>query len=306
MTSRPVTPGHSKGAKLQPSLLPNVFAIMKYMKFGAHVSIAGGIENAPLNAAKIGCEVFQFFSRSPRGGQPTYTEKSIELFKQNFKKTKITECYIHTPYYINLASANNRIRYGSISAIREELEIGTKLGVKYVMTHLGSAKDFGEEKSITLVAEALDKILDGYGGTTELLIENSAGSGEIIGDKFEEIGVIIKKMKNKTVGVCFDTCHAFASGYDLRTKEELEETLTEFNKRIGLPKLKLFHLNDSKTELGSNKDRHEDIGHGLLEFESFKLIVRHSSLKKINAIIETPGEHLDYNETLKLLRSVRK
>jgi deoxyribonuclease-4 len=276
------------------------------MLFGAHVSIAGGIENAPLNAAKIGCEVFQFFSRSPRGGQPTFTEKSIELFKQNCQKTKITECYIHTPYYINLASANNRIRYGSISAIRDELEIGTKLGVKYVMTHLGSAKDFGEEKSIDLVAEALNKILDGYNGTTELLIENSAGSGEIIGDKFEEISAIIKKIKNKTVGICFDTCHAFASGYDLRTLTSLNKILKNFDQTIGLSKLKLFHLNDSKTELGSNKDRHEDIGHGLLGLESFKLIARHPSLKKINSIIETPGEHISYNETLNLLRSLHK
>ncbi|MEK7159169.1 MAG: deoxyribonuclease IV [Patescibacteria group bacterium] len=275
------------------------------MLFGAHVSIAGGIENAPLNAAKIGCEVFQFFSRSPRGGNPTYTEKSIKLFHENFKKSEIKECYIHTPYYINLASANNRIRYGSISAIRDELEIATKLGVKYVMTHLGSAKDFGEEKSIELVAEALDKILNGYIGTTELLIENSAGSGNIIGGKFEEISDIIKKMKNKSVGICFDTCHAFASGYDLRTASGLVETLKYFDRAIGLDRLRMFHFNDSKTDLGTNKDRHEDIGEGLISIEPFKQLVRHPGFENLNAIIETPGEKLSYKETLILLKSLR-
>jgi len=273
------------------------------MLFGAHVSTAGGIENAPTNAHKIGAEVFQFFDRSPRGGKPTYTDKSVSSFKENMTKYKIAECYIHTPYYINLASAENRIRFGSISVIREELESASRLGARYVMTHLGSAKDFTDKQALGLVVDGINKILDSYTGMAELLIENSAGAGKIIGDTFEEIGFIIKKIKSKNVGVCLDTCHAFASGYDFRTKKALTETLKLFDKHIGLDKLKLFHLNDSKTELGSHKDRHADIGFGFLKEQAFAAIASSPALENVNAVLETPEENLTYAETIKLLKS---
>jgi len=275
------------------------------MLFGAHVSTAGGIENAPENAHKIGAAVFQFFDRSPRGGKPTFTGQSVEAFKANMKKYKIAECYVHTPYYINLASAENRIRFGSIAVIREELESASRLGAKYVMTHLGSAKDFSDKEALALVADGINKILDGYAGSTELLIENSAGAGQIIGDEFEEIGFIIKKIKMKNVGVCLDTCHAFASGYDFRTRAAANMTLKQFDKHIGLNKLKLFHLNDSKTELGSHKDRHADIGFGFLKQAAFAAIVKHPKLKNINAVIETPEENLSYGETIAKLKNMR-
>lgn len=274
------------------------------MIFGAHVSTAGGIENAPENAHKIGAAVFQFFDRSPRGGKQTYTDKSVIAFKQNMAKYKIQECYIHTPYYINLASAENRIRYGSISVIRDELESASRLGAEYVMTHLGSAKDFTDEEALALVVDGINKILDGYAGTAELLIENSAGAGQIIGDTFEEIGFIIKKIKSKNVGVCLDTCHAFASGYDFRTAKAVDETLKQFDKHIGLDKLKLFHLNDSKAELGSHRDRHADIGFGFLKEPAFAAIVNHPALKSVNAVIETPEEEINYEKTIKLLKNL--
>lgn len=274
------------------------------MLFGAHVSTAGGIENAPINAHKIGAVVFQFFDRSPRGGKPTYTDKSVVAFKRNMTKCKIQECYIHTPYYINLASAENRIRYGSISVIREELESATRLGARYVMTHLGSAKDFTDKEALELVVDGVNKILDDYTGTAELLIENSAGAGQIIGDTFEEIGFIIKKIKSKNVGVCLDTCHAFASGYDFRTAKAVDETLKQFDKHIGLDKLKLFHLNDSKTELGSHKDRHADIGFGFLKEAAFAAIAKQAKLRNINAVIETPEEQLTYAKTIQKLKTM--
>lgn len=273
------------------------------MLFGVHVSIAGGIENAPENAAETGCDVFQMFSRSPRGGQPMYTAVSFPKFKANMKKFKQKECYIHTPYYINLASANNRIRYGSISAIHAELDVGSKINARHVMTHLGSAKDFPQKEAMKLVIDGINKIFENYHGTTELLLEISAGSGQIIGDTFEELGEVLKKIKNKNVGVCFDTCHAFASGYDLRTKKSIDATLADFDKHIGLDKLKLLHLNDSMVDFNSKKDRHADIGKGKLGEEAIKLIINHPKLKNLNAILETPGEDPDYKTSLKLLRS---
>jgi len=262
------------------------------MKIGAHVSIAGGIQNAPRNAAKQGCECFQFFSRSPRGGGvKDLTEKEIKEFKINCKKHQLTDYYIHTPYYINLASTNNRIKHGSINACREELERGSQLNVKYIMTHLGSAGERTEKDALKETVRSIDRILDGYTGTTKFLIEMSAGAGKIMGDTFDEIAYILKNIKNKDVGVCFDTAHAFASGYDLRTKTAVIKTLTEFNKIIGLDKLKLMHINDSKTEFGSHKDRHEHLGKGYIGIDGFKSLIKHPKLQKINFIIETPKEN---------------
>jgi len=196
------------------------------MKLGAHVSIAGGIFKAPLNAKKLGCETFQIFSRSPRGGMPPeITDNIVEQFKNNMEQADIKNFYIHAPYFINLASDKPRIAKGSIEILRSELERGNKLGAVGVMFHMGSAKDFGSTKSLKMAIDAINEILENYDGKTLLLIENSAGAGEILGDKFDEIGFIIKKIKNKAkIGVCLDTCHMFASGYDMRDKKSLGKT----------------------------------------------------------------------------------
>lgn len=259
------------------------------MKLGGHVSIAGGVQNAPLRAAEKGFEVFQMFSRSPHGGKKQeLTKEVIKEFKNNFKAGGFDEFYIHAPYFINFASTNPRIYNGSISAIRDELERGSLLGANYVIFHPGSGKDAGREKGIELIAKGLDKVLAGYTGSTELLIENAAGAGEIMGDTFEEIAAIMKKMKHKNIGVCFDTCHAFASGYDLRTKAGVNKVIKNFDKIIGLNKLKMFHFNDSKKELNSNRDRHEVIGDGFIGKECFETLINHPKLKNVNATLETP------------------
>lgn len=284
------------------------------MFFGAHISIAGGIELAPERAGKLGCEVFQTFSRSPQGGPASkLTPEIVKKFKAGVKKYKLQEHYIHTPYYINLGSTNNRIYYGSISVIRDELERGTLLGSRYVMTHLGSAKGVGVKKAIAMVAQGLVKILSDYHGSTELLIEISAGSGEIIGDTFEEIAAVIesseKKLKRKNVlGVCFDTQHAFASGYDLKTPEALKQTLNKFDKTIGLKRLKMSHLNDSKTDIGSHVDRHENIGKGKLGLSAFETIIKELRLKNVNLILETPRDEKgsEIKDELRFLKNLRK
>jgi len=274
------------------------------MYIGAHVSIAGGIYNAPLNAAQSGCECFQMFTRSPQGGQAQVLDKKIvDEFKLNCRKNKIFNYYVHTPYYINLASANNRIRFGSSSVIREDLERGSLLGAKALMTHLGSAKDYSEKQAFKKVVEGIKRILTGYKGQTQFLIENSAGAGKIIGDSFREIGRIIKALPEFDIGVCFDTCHAFVSGYDLRTKEVVEKTLKQFDKEIGLSKLKLIHANDTKSDLGSHIDRHEHIGRGKIGQEGFIALLHHSYLKNIDFILETPiKKGVDNVKVLKKLR----
>ena len=277
------------------------------MLFGAHVSVAGGVQNAPINAAAIGCEVFQIFTRSPQGGNiPELTDQNIKEFLENCKKYKQKEWYVHTPFFINFASATPRIKHASIFVVREELERASLLKAKYLMTHLGSYKDLGKEKGLLQVVDSLDKMLMGYKGETKFLIEISAGSGEIIGDTFEEIAEIIHhpKLKKYKIGVCFDTQHAFASGYDLRNELAVKKTFTEFDKVIGLENLKLLHCNDSLTECGSHKDRHAHIGQGLIGESGFEAIIKNKKLKDINFILET--EHDLVVEDLKLLKKIRK
>ncbi len=281
------------------------------MYFGAHVSIAGGIQNAPKRALDLGCEVFQIFSRSPRGGKaPELTSDVVLDFKNNLKKYKQKEFYIHTPYYINLGSKNNRIYHGSISVLKEELERGSKLGAKYLMTHLGSAKDLGEKESFKKVVKGICEVLKNYKGNTQFLIEIAAGAGKIIGDDFQEIANIIKEVekvkifKNK-IGVCFDTAHAFASGYDLKDKKTVKKTFDDFDKIIGLKYLKLIHGNDSMVDFNAKKDRHEHIGKGKIGLEGFRAIVGDSRLKDVNMVIETPGDR-ERMKDLEVLKGLRK
>ncbi len=275
------------------------------MLFGAHVSIAGGVFKAPANAKAIGCEAFQMFSRSPRGGPaPALTKEIIASFQKEMKGNNQAEAYIHSPYYINLASASNSIRHVSIKVIREELDRASSLGVKYVMTHLGSARDLDRSAAVETVIASLGKILEGYDDSALLLLENSAGSGDVIGNRLEELKRIMTGFK---IGVCFNTCHAFASGYDLRTETAVAETIAEFDKIIGLKNLKMIHINDSKAELGKRLDRHEHIGQGHIGLAGFRALIRHPALKNINMIAETPDDELgDQASDLKILKKLRQ
>lgn len=272
------------------------------MNIGAHISIAGGIQNAPERAHDLGCECFQMFTRSPQGGKaPTLTNEVCEEFKISNLKFKIKEVFIHTPYYINFASANNRVRYGSVSVVRDELERASLLGAKYVMTHLGSAGELPEKEASEKTVEMLKKTLDGYTGSAELLIENSAGSGKIIGDALSEIAEIIKKVNHpKLTGICLDTQHSFVSGYDWRN---FENTLKKIDAEIGLEKIKLIHANDSLTEFNSKKDRHAHIGQGQIGLAAFKNIVKFAKEKNIDMILET--EHEKVKEDIELLKKLR-
>lgn len=276
------------------------------MLFGAHVSIAGGLPNAPLNAQKIGGEIFQLFTRSPQGGwAPPCDKKVAAEFKANCQAAGQKEWYVHAPYFINFASANPKIKYASISVVREELERASLLGAKYLMTHLGSYKDLGEKEGFKQLVEALSKMLSGYEGETEFLAEISAGSGAIIGDTFEGLAEIIHhpKLKKYKIGVCYDTQHGFASGYDIRTPETAAATLKKFEQTVGLKNLKLSHCNDSLTELGSHKDRHAHIGEGLIGIAGFETLLERPELKEINFILETEPDGVA--KDLKILKKIR-
>jgi len=273
------------------------------MKIGCHISIAGGIVNAPQRAADLGCEVFQIFTRSPQGGPaPKLTEEVVQEFKKEMEKHGQANCYIHAPYYINFASVKEATRKSSVRIVREELERGSLIGAKYVMFHPGSstsltassAGKIGEKEILKITASGVAKVLDGYNGTTELLLEISAGAGEVIGDTFDELAQILKLIKSQKlydtmiyhkIGICLDSAHMFASGYDVKTKDGFRKTMETIKKTVGLDKIKLIHANDSKIELGGRKDRHDHIGHGKIGENGFVNLM--SAFPNIDLICET-------------------
>ncbi len=274
---------------------------MNMSKIGCHVSIAGGIVNAPQRALDLGCEVFQIFSRSPQGGPaPVITKEIAEQFKSEMKKCGQENCYIHTPYYINFASANPDIRKSTPKIVREELERGTLIGAKYIMTHLGSSKDFSREEALDMVAKGVGEVMKGYKGTTQFLLEISAGAGNVIGDTFEELAYILKE-NPKDVGVCIDTAHMFASGYDLKTEKGFKETMKKIKETVGKERIKLIHANDSQIELGGHKDRHEHIGEGFIGKDVFGRLM--AEFSDLDFILET--EHDKVKEDILTLKHIR-
>lgn len=276
------------------------------MNIGLHVSASGGSHQTVKRATDLGCETFQFFSRSPQGGPaPKLTTDIVTKFKQDCKEAGITETLIHTPYFINLCSTNLRIKNGSITIIREELERASLLNVTAVVTHLGAAKDMDPKKAVAEVAKGIKKILTGYRGKPFLLLENAAGAGSVVGSTFEQLHqLIVAAPKGSHIGVCLDTCHLFASGYDLRTKEDIKKTFSSFDKIVGMRYLKFIHANDSKSVLGDHKDRHEHIGDGHIGQGGFKALMAYRALKNIPCILETPhdGKHIRDLERLMSLR----
>lgn len=276
------------------------------MRIGLHVSAAGGADQTIERAKELKCETFQFFSRSPQGGPaPVLTKEIINNFKAGLIAHDLQDPIIHTPYFINLCSTNKRIQHGSIEIIRGELERASMLGVPYVVTHLGASKDLKPGSALKEVGRALQKIVTGYKGAAMLLLENAAGSGTVIGSTFEQLKFLIASQKNKScIGICLDTCHLFASGYDLRDTTSVNKTLRSFDDRVGKKFLRYIHANDSKAKLNEKKDRHDHIGDGHIGIQGFKALMRHPLLKNIPVVLETnhDGKHIT---DLKKLKSYR-
>jgi deoxyribonuclease-4 len=242
------------------------------------------------------------------GPAPKLTAEIISQFKEEMAKFKLDVFVVHCPYFINFGSKEPRIFHGSVSVVTEELKRADSLGAKYVMTHLGSAKDLGQEKAFTQAKKGLADILKKYDGKAEFLLEIAAGSGEVIGDTFEELAELMEPLvKSKNFGgICFDTQHAFSSGYDIRTPETVTETFKKFDKIIGLKWLKMSHINDSKVDLGGKKDRHDHIGDGKIGEKGFLALLEFFKKKKLDLplILETEHDKVEADiEKLKKLRN---
>ena len=265
--------------------------IREIMQVGAHVSISGSIANAVSNAVERKCNAFQIFRRSPR----SWFEKELELEEINKFKDRLSSSNIdrfattaHMPYLPNLSSPDKEGYDKSIKTMIKEVQRCNSLGIPYLVTHLGSHRGTGEEKGIKRLVDALNKVAEVDADVT-ILLENTAGQKNSVGSNFEQWSEIFSKCKQKNrFGVCFDTCHAFAAGYDLRTKKTVEKTLKNFDDAIGFEHLKILHLNDSKGMLNENRDRHEHIGLGQIGDEGMTEIVKIMNQKKIPMVLETP------------------
>ena len=198
--------------------------------------------------------------------------------------------HVHAPYIINLASVEKRIRDNSIRLLQEELERADKLKTKSVIVHVGSSSGVSKEKGLEMVVEGVKKVLDGYKGKTLFAIETTAGAGHILGSSFEELAQIMKEVDSDKVSVCLDTAHVFAADYGLENKTEVDKTLKAFDKIIDLKNLTAIHLNDSKPERGSRKDRHEHLGYGKIGSEGLMALLTDKRLKEIELILETPND----------------
>lgn len=277
------------------------------MLLGAHVSIAGGIENAPINGKNIGCTAIQIFTKNQMQWQSAeLSTENIKSFLAELQRTDIKCVLAHNSYLINLCSPKPDVLEKSRHLFSIEIERAEALGISYLVFHPGSHLNAGERIGILRIAENINEILNKKPNQTlNLLLENTAGQGSNIGYSFEQLAEIVSLIeKQNRVGVCFDTAHAFAAGYDFRDVRSYEQTFAEFDRIIGLEKLMAFHLNDSKKELGSRVDRHEHIGEGFIGTEAFRLLLNDPRFYNIPKILETPGKISDFKRNLNLLKSL--
>ncbi|MEK7846196.1 MAG: deoxyribonuclease IV [Nitrospinota bacterium] len=266
------------------------------MFLGAHMSIEGGVENAPLRGKKAGCQVIQIFTKNNnRWNSRQLTDKDINSFKKNSFDTGVIPSASHTAYLINLASPNTEIYKKSLEAFSDEMERAERLGLPYLIFHPGAHLGSGENTGLKRIADSINILLKkgshpkGCGYQLMLLLETTAGQGSHLGYKFEHLSEIIEMVDEKEkMGVCLDTCHIFAAGYDISSEYGYKKTFEDFNKIIGIDRLKAFHINDSKKGLGSRVDRHEHIGKGKIGLTAFKLLLNDAQFKNIPMIIETP------------------
>lgn len=277
---------------------------MKYI--GAHVSAAGGVENAPANAHAIGATAFALFTKNQRQWvAPPLTAKSIELFKKRCAEFGYTPSTIlpHDSYLINLGNPDAEALQKSREAFIDEMKRCEQLGLDRLNFHPGShLGKVSEEQCLELIAESINIALKESSGVIAV-IENTSGQGSNLGFKFEHLKQIIDRVTDKSrVGVCIDTCHAYTAGYDLRTEEAFASTFNNFDRIVGFKYLKGMHLNDTKKGLGSRVDRHESIGAGELGIDTFRMIMTDPRFDGIPLILETPDESR-WKEEIKLLKS---
>ena len=265
------------------------------MQIGCHVSISGSVDKAIDNAIERKCTAFQIFTRSPRSWDTKVLDTTdVKTYKKKLIDSKIERfaTAVHMPYLPNLSTPNRDVYSKSVDALKEEVKRCGQLGIPYLVTHLGSHLGTGEENGIKRLVKGLEEAMQ-VKNDVIVLLENTAGQKNSVGSDFKQLAEIFFELRStKRFGICFDTCHAFAAGYDLRTRKAVMDTLQKFDEAIDFEYLKILHLNDSKGKLGSQKDRHEHIGLGAIGKEGLGEVIKFVNNKKIPIILETPIDHI--------------
>jgi len=277
------------------------------VQLGVHVSIAGSIDKAVDNALELNCTAFQIFTRNPRGwAARSLVKEEVENFKAKLASSKIDRNAVcaHMPYLPNLSSSNKDLYKKSLDTFVNEVKRCNVLGIPQLVIHLGSHLGAGPEIGMKNLVNACNTAAEADNGVM-ILLENTAGQKNSIGSRFEELKKIFERLESrKKFGVCFDTCHAFAAGYDLRSKDKVQSVIAEFDKYVGMKNLRIVHLNDSKFELSCCKDRHEHVGLGHIGEKGFKAILAQNEFRNLPLILETPFDELGAD--VKNLQKVRE
>jgi len=279
------------------------------MKIGCHVSIAGGVEKAVINAAEAGCETFQLFTQNQRQWKSdTFAVEQIKKFNAERKRYGFQEAELlaHSSYLINMCAVEEEKLIKSRKALSEEIKRCDSLGISYLVIHPGAHGEKDMQWGIETIAETINIAVQTTNPKVQILLETTAGQGTSIGYRFEQLRSIIDLVQNNDkVGVCLDTCHIFAAGYKINDKSGWEGTLVQLNQIIGMDNLKAVHLNDSKKEWGSRRDRHAAIGEGMIGLDSFRFLMNHPAFMELPGILEIPGGIEQNKEDINKLKKMR-
>ncbi len=275
------------------------------MRVGLHVNIASGYAKAVEHAKAVGATAMQVFSTNPRSYRRTAIDAAaLEAFAQLRREADLDPCVIHTPYLINLASADPKISQGSLGLLQHDLAVAARGGITFVNTHLGSYGKRDRAEAFAAICSALEAALTDIEPGVFLVLENSAGAGNLAGGTLEELGAFVRAVPHPQLGICLDTAHAWATGYEINSKAGVDRFIDEASNQIGIDRVLLFHFNDTQVPLGASRDRHWHIGDGSIGFEGFRALLAHPELRDKTAILETPGTVEDDLRNMQTIRVI--
>jgi deoxyribonuclease-4 len=277
------------------------------MRIGVHVRVGAGYAAAIEYAKRVNCTAVQIFSSNPRSYRTSPINRpALESFKAARAESGIDPCVIHTPYLINLASDDPKIATGSLGLLKNDLAVAAVGGIKYVNTHLGSYGKRDRNEGFVAACRLLEQALDAIEPGVYLVMENSAGAGALCGGTLEELGRFIKTLDHPQLGVCLDTAHAWAAGYEINSQRGVDAFIYEAAEQIGWDRVHMFHFNDTEVPLGGNRDRHHHIGEGNIGFEGFRALATRPELRDKTAILETPGKEAEDVRNVQTIRAIFK
>jgi deoxyribonuclease IV len=277
------------------------------VRIGLHVHVAGGYVKAVEHAKAAGAGAMQVFSSNPRSYRTSAVDvEALEDFARLRREAGLDPCAIHTPYLVNLASADPKVARGSLGLLRNDLTVAARGGMRFVNTHLGSYGTRDRGQALEAICSALEAALAAIAPRVFLVVENSAGAGNLAGGTLAELGWLTSRIAHPQLGICLDTAHAWASGYEINTKEGVDRFLDEAEREIGLDRILMFHFNDTEVPLGASRDRHWHIGEGRIGVEGFRALLAHPELREKTAILETPGSDADDLRNMKTILAIAK